>query len=158
MIHAPDFHHCYNLKMKTAAVILLPQPFFAHKNSAIPIYAGRQRNHAEQVSWLMPRQPAHSLLGSFPMTGFRRVWSLRIYSGGTVPDFHRISYSLLSLNGFSSTQAVSICHEDGSGEKRCQSEPFFPETNNRVYFISFLWRCKDKFLINGANHFIFCLK
>ncbi len=40
------------------------------------------------------------------MTGFRPVWSLRKYSGGTVPDFHRISYSPLSLNEFSGTQTV----------------------------------------------------
>lgn len=55
-------------------------------------------------------QPAHSLLRNyFPMTGFRRMWGLHIYSGGTVPDFHRISYSLLSPNEFSSTQ-VSSCN------------------------------------------------
>ena len=27
------------------------------------------------------------------MTGFRHVTGLRAYSGGTVPDFHRIHYS-----------------------------------------------------------------
>lgn len=32
------------------------------------------------------------------MTDFRLVWSLRAYSGGTVPASDRISYSPLSLN------------------------------------------------------------
>ncbi len=33
------------------------------------------------------------------MTGFRLVKSLRAYSGGTVPDFDRILYSLPSPKG-----------------------------------------------------------
>ena len=57
----------------------------------------------------MPPQSAHSLLRNrFPMTGFRRVRDLNTYSGGTVPDFHRISYSLLSPNEFSSTQVYEF--------------------------------------------------
>ena len=31
------------------------------------------------------------------MTGFHQKQGLRAYSGGTVPEFHRISYSLLHL-------------------------------------------------------------
>ena len=34
------------------------------------------------------------------MTGFHLVKSLRAYSGGTVPDFNRIHYSLPSPKGF----------------------------------------------------------
>ena len=34
------------------------------------------------------------------MTGFHLVKSLRAYSGGTVPDFDRIHYSLPSPKGF----------------------------------------------------------
>ncbi len=29
------------------------------------------------------------------MTDFRLVWGLHAHSGGTVPDFHRIRYSLM---------------------------------------------------------------
>ena len=42
------------------------------------------------------------------MTDFRRAWSLCTYSGGTVPDSDRISYSLLSPNEFSSTQVYEF--------------------------------------------------
>ena len=35
------------------------------------------------------------------MTDFRPVWSLRAYSGGTVPDSDRILYSPLSLKRIS---------------------------------------------------------
>lgn len=38
------------------------------------------------------------------MTDFRHVCGLRTYSGGTVSDLNRISYSLLSPNDISSTQ------------------------------------------------------
>lgn len=40
------------------------------------------------------------------MTDFRHAQGLCIYSGGTVPDSDRISYSLLNPNAFSSTQGV----------------------------------------------------
>lgn len=42
------------------------------------------------------------------MTGFRHVRGLRVYSGGTVPDSHRIHYSPLNLYEFSGTQIISI--------------------------------------------------
>ena len=38
------------------------------------------------------------------MTDFRHVRRLHDHSGGTVPDFHRIHYSPLSLYEFSGTQ------------------------------------------------------
>lgn len=37
------------------------------------------------------------------MTDFRHVHSLHAYSGGTVPDFHRIHYSPLNPDEFSGT-------------------------------------------------------
>jgi len=37
------------------------------------------------------------------MTGFRRVCSFRVYSGGTVPDSDRILYSPLSPYDISGT-------------------------------------------------------
>ena len=40
------------------------------------------------------------------MTGFRLVRGLNTYIGGTAPDFHRISYSLLSPDESSSTQLL----------------------------------------------------
>ena len=38
--------------------------------------------------------------GIFPMTDFRLVRGLHAYSGGTVPDLHRIHYSPLSLRRY----------------------------------------------------------
>lgn len=40
------------------------------------------------------------------MTDFRRMWSLRAYSGGTVPDFDRIHYSPLRLYAHNGTQML----------------------------------------------------
>ena len=71
----------------------LPQPF----SCRTPCLALLIRDHIStfiRVGLLTCASSAHvhSLLG-FPMTGFRLVHCLRAYSGGTVPDFHRIIYS-----------------------------------------------------------------
>ena len=51
----------------------------------------------------------HCLLGYIlPMTGFRRVYSLHAYSGGTVPDFHRIHYLPSVLNR--SWRHLNVCY------------------------------------------------
>ena len=80
----------------------MPQPFFrAQSTPTGPIARGR----AFYVN--LSRSPDLRILsqhtafsGNFPMTDFRLVCGLRAYSGGTVPDFHRIHYSPLSLRRY----------------------------------------------------------
>ena len=80
----------------------MPQPFFrAQSTPTGPITRGRA------VYINLSRSPDLRILsqhtafsGNFPMTDFRLVCSLRAYSGGTVPDLHRIHYSPLSLRRY----------------------------------------------------------
>ena len=80
----------------------LPQPYFrAQSTPTGPIARGR----AVYVN--LSRSPDLRILshhtafsGIIPMTDFRLVCGLRAYSGGTVPDFHRIHYSPLSLRQY----------------------------------------------------------
>ena len=77
----------------------MPQPYFrAQSTPTGPIARGR----AVYVN--LSRSPDLRIIslrtafsGIFPMTDFRLVRGLHAYSGGTVPGFHRIHYSPLSL-------------------------------------------------------------
>ena len=65
----------------------------AHNRTA-PFISGRCASHdlsrSPDSRITDPYTPSQDAL---PMTGFRLVYGLRAYSGGTVPDFHRILYS-----------------------------------------------------------------
>ena len=55
------------------------------------------------------------------MADFRLVRRLHAYSGGTVPDFDRISYSPSILPGTDGTQAtMNLCHDYTPKSSPCQ--------------------------------------
>ena len=80
-------------------------PISAQKQPIAPKHGGDKLFHSSRSpdSRLPSRCTAFS--GALPpMTGFRRVHGLRAYSGGTVPDSHRIHYSPPVQNGPGGTQ------------------------------------------------------
>ena len=55
------------------------------------------------------------------MTDFRLVRRLHAYSGGTVPDFNRISYSPSIHNATDGTQAsMNLCRDYTPNSSPCQ--------------------------------------
>ena len=79
-------------------------PISAQKNSPFPKTRGKKPIHSSRSPDLRILSPCAAFSGKFPMTGFRRAHGLRAYSGGTVPDSHRIHYSPPVQNGPGGTQ------------------------------------------------------
>ena len=72
-----------------------PQPYFCVFSESTFLRTGRKKRIAAKAGLLTYASTVSAgLLRILPMTDFHLKQDLRVYSGGTVPDFHRISYSL----------------------------------------------------------------
>lgn len=88
----------------------LPQPIFLRKSSRRSVLAEPDRSadfsrypDLRLTSTIRPSQIS-------PMAGFRPVWCLHAYSGGTVRDFHPIPYPPGRLHGGPGTETTIYFH------------------------------------------------
>ena len=121
---------------KAAASIKMLQPYFC-----------KQKHHAlltrKNVSdAYLSRSPDLRILscrtafsGSLPMTDFRLVRRLHAYSGGTVPDLTRISYSPSALHATDGTQAfMNLCCDYTLNSRLCQERLWYARDTQTLGF------------------------
>ena len=96
---------------KAAASIKMLQPYFCkQKHHALLTRKNVSDSHLSRSPDLRILSCRTAFSGSLPMTDFRLVRRLHAYSGGTVPDFNRISYSPSTRNAIDGTQAfMNLC-------------------------------------------------
>ena len=137
----------------------LLRPFFRQQNAPACLKARKQavitRSSRSPDLRIQSRRTAFS--GSLPMTDFRHVRGLHAYSGGTVPDSHRIHYSPPKPQGISAAlKRFFIYSNNNPLFQVCQEElrifpPSQPWTDKKADFFHFpLYKVK-KFCYNKAR-------